>query len=239
MCTNHSKQAGTGKKPLSRYLLFMECQRILKQLHTLASPERAAGMARFGINPQSVLGIRIPALVQISGKTGKNHPLALELWDTGIHEARILATMIDEPEKVTEKQMDTWATDFNSWDLCDQCCNRLFRKTPFVRKKIQQWPEQEEEFVKRAGFVLMAQLAVHEKEEEDGFFVSLLPVMERHADDSRNFVKKSVSWALRQIGKRNLRLREEVRILCRNIQDHPGASARWIARDVIRELGGR
>ena len=167
---------------------------------------------------------------------GKNHDLAQPLWSSGIHEARLLATMIDTPKSVTEIQMESWVKDFDSWDLCDQCCLNLFRKTPLAHQKAVEWSARQEEFVKRAGFVLMATLAVHDKKAGDEVFIAWLPFIKREATDERNFVKKAVNWALRQIGKRNLTLNQVAIQTAQAIQQLDSKSARWIATDALREL---
>jgi 3-methyladenine DNA glycosylase AlkD len=167
---------------------------------------------------------------------GRNHLLAQRLWNSGVHEARILAGMIDLPEEVTEKQMEKWARDFDSWDVCDQVCSNLFDKTKFAHKKAIIWSKRREEFVKRAGFVLMATLAVHDKESGDKQFLKFLPIIKREARDERNFVKKAVNWALRQIGKRNLALNRMAIKTAKEIQGIDSKAAKWIASDAIREL---
>ena len=167
--------------------------------------------------PNSALGISIPHLRKTAKEIGKDHKLASELWNSGIHEVRILATMIDDPTKVTKSQMNKWVKDFNSWDLCDQCCNNLFGKTPFAIEKSFEWVERKEEFVRRAGFVLMAVLAVHNKKMSDEEFIAYFPIIEQHSVDERNFVKKAVNWALRQIGKRNINLNKEAILLCKKL----------------------
>ncbi len=214
----------------------MHCKDILQQLESLSNPEARAGMARFGINPNNTYGVSIPALRKIARETGKDHALALALWQSGIHEARILAGMIYEPEKVTEEQMESWAADFDSWDVCDQVCSNLFDKTGFAYQKAHEWSSRKEEFVKRAGFVLMAALAVHDKRAGDEKFLEFLPVIKREAVDDRNFVKKAVNWALRQIGKRNLNLNRAAIETAKEIQGIDSKAARWIASDALREL---
>jgi 3-methyladenine DNA glycosylase AlkD len=213
-------------------------ERILKRLKALANPESVAGMARYGINPESAYGVSIPNLRKIAREVGENHELALKLWASGIHEARILAAMVERPADVTEEQMEAWVRDFNSWDLCDQCCNNLFRKPALAYNKAAEWTSQEEEFVKRAGFVLMACLAVHDKKVEDAVFERLLVIIKKEASDNRNFVKKAVNWALRQIGKRNLNLNRAAIRTAEEISGMDSRSARWIAADAIRELAG-
>jgi 3-methyladenine DNA glycosylase AlkD len=209
---------------------------VLKKLRSLSNPKAVAGMARFGINPENTYGISIPNLRKMSKQIGKDHTLAQQLWLSGIHEARILAGMIDEPEKVTEKQMEEWVRDFDSWDVCDQVCSNLFDKTTFAYKKARDWSKRDEEFVKRAGFVMMAELSVHDKETKDEAFLKFLPLIKKEAGDERNFVKKAVNWALRQIGKRNLNLNKKAIETAREIQKIDSKSAKWIASDTIREL---
>ena len=193
-------------------------------------------MARYGINPKNTYGVSIPKLRKTAKETGQNHQLAHQLWKTEIHEAQILASMVANPEKVTETQMERWAKDFDSWDVCDQCCLNLFKKTKFSYQKVVEWSSREELFVKRAGFVLMACLAAGDKTAADNQFIVFLPFIQRAAGDNRNLVKKAVNWALRQIGKRNLHLNKEAIAAAKTIQKFDSRSARWIASDAIREL---
>ena len=209
---------------------------IIEQLNSLSNPQNVAGMARFGINPQNTLGISIPTLRKVARSTGKDHQLAQELWETGIHEARILACFVDEPTRVTEAQMDRWASDFDSWDLCDQCCANLFDRTPFAYQKAREWSSREEEFVKRASFALMAALAVHDKKAPDQVLEAFFPIILDAATDDRNYVKKAVNWALRQIGKRNRNLNETAIQTAQQIAEIDSKTARWIASDALREL---
>jgi 3-methyladenine DNA glycosylase AlkD len=168
----------------------------------------------------------------------KNQALSLELWETGIHEARLLAGFIGDPKQVTEKQMDEWVADFDSWDVCDQVCMGLFDKTSFAYKKVVEWSGRKEEFVKRAGFAMMAALAVHDKKTGDEAFLGFLPIIERESTDERNFVKKAVNWALRQIGKRNRGLNKKAIETAKRIEtQNPNSKCtRWIAKDALREL---
>lgn len=211
---------------------------IIGQLKSLANPDNVAGMARYGISPDGTLGVPVPALRQIAKEIRKDHALAAELWASGIHEARMLAGFIDDPKQVTEQQMEAWAADFDSWGICDQVCGNLFDKTPFAYEKAAAWSRRDEEFIKRAGFALMAWLPVHDKRADDGKFLPFLPMIEREATDERNFVKKAVNWALRQIGKRSRRLNEAAIVTARKIQEIDSKSARWIASDALRELTG-
>ena len=214
----------------------MQLKQILNKLESLRDSKAVAGMARAGINPESAYGISIPNLRKIAKDVGKNHDLAMQLWETGIHEARILATMTDEPKQVTETQIDDWTRDFNSWDVCDQCCNNLFRKTIFAHAKTVELSSREEEFVKRTGFVLMACLSVHDKKADDDTFMNYLSIIKREACDERNFVKKAVNWALRQIGKRNITLNKEAIKAAEKISQISSKTAKWVASDALREL---
>lgn len=214
----------------------MQAEDILNQLKTLANPDNVAGMAHFGINPANTLGISVPALRQMAKDIGKNHALAQQLWASGLHEARLLACFIDRPQDVTAAQMEAWVNDFDSWDVCDQCCGNLFDKTPWAYPKAIEWSARDEEFVKRAGFAMMAYLAVHDKKAPDEKFMPFLPLIQHEASDSRNFVKKAVNWALRQIGKRNPNLNHQALETARQIQQLDAPAARWVAADAIREL---
>lgn len=209
---------------------------IVKKLKFLSDPKSVAGMARFGINPDNTYGVSIPNLRKIAKQGGKDHLLAQRLWSSGIHEARILAGMIDVPEVVTEKQMEQWVKGFDSWDVCDQVCSNLFDKTLFAHKKAREWSKREEEFVKRAGFVMMAALSVHDKKTKDEAFIKFFPIIKRESTDSRNFVKKAVNWALRQIGKRNSRLNKKAIEAAKEIEKIDSKTAKWIASDALREL---
>jgi 3-methyladenine DNA glycosylase AlkD len=214
----------------------MTADEIIAELRALGSEHNRAGMARFGINTERALGISVTQLRQMAKRTGKDHELALELWDSGIHEARILASIVDEPHAVTAEQMEAWAADFNSWDVVDQVCGNLFDKTPYAWDKAAEWTERPEEFVKRAGFSLIAYMAVHLKKIDDREFERFFPIIEREASDDRNFVKKAVNWALRQIGKRSDYLRPQAIACAERIAAQEATSARWIARDALREL---
>jgi 3-methyladenine DNA glycosylase AlkD len=209
---------------------------ILTRLKSLSNPAAVEGMARFGIHPRNTYGISIPTLRKMAKEIGKDHTLALQLWDSGIHEARILAAMIDVPQMVTQKQMEKWVRDFDSWDVCDQCCMNLFDKTKFAYRKAVEWSRRKDEFVKRAGFALMACLAFHDPSAADKKLERFLPVISRGALDSRNYVKKAVNWALRQIGKRNAYLNKKAIEAAKEIRELDSPSARWISADALREL---
>lgn len=215
----------------------MQYTEILRRLKSLSSPEAVQDMAQYGISTKSTnYGIPIPELRKIARQIGKNHQLAQKLWNSDIRETKILAGMVDAPEMVTEAQMETWVREFDNWEICDQCCMNLFEKTEFAYQKCLHWSSREEEFIKRAGFVLMAVLAVRDKKAGDEEFQQFLPAIKREAEDSRNYVKKGVNWALRQIGKRSLSLNAKAIQIAREIQERDSKSARWIASDAIREL---
>lgn len=209
---------------------------IIYRMKVMENPRNVEGMARFGINADNTLGISIPVLKKMAKESGIDHSLALELWDSGIHEARILAAMVDDPRLATSEQLDVWAKGFDSWDVCDQCCKYLFAKTPFVMNKISKWTVREEAFVKRAGFVLIAELAVHDKKAQNALFLGFLELIKQGAGDERNYVKKAVNWALRQIGKRNWTLNQAAVNTALELKTMDSKSARWIAVDALREL---
>lgn len=223
-----------------------DAEEILARLRTLESAENRAGMARFGIRVDNALGISVTTLRRIGREVlrpirrdaGTRHALAAELWASGLHEARILAALVDDPTLVTRAQMERWAAEFDSWDLCDQVCANLFDKTDLAWAVAAEWAGRDEEFVKRAAFSLMAALAWHRAEADDECFLGYLPLIEREATDERNFVKKAVNWALRQIGKRNEVLNvASVRVADR-LRASEDRSARWVGSDAYRELTG-
>jgi 3-methyladenine DNA glycosylase AlkD len=205
-------------------------------LRALANRRNVEGMARYGISSTNTLGVSIPRIRALAKRAGRDHALAQQLWDTGIHEARIMAAMVDDPKLVTKRQMDRWASDFDSWDVVDGCCGDLFDQTPYAYAKALQWSRSRLEYVKRAGYVLMATLAVHDKRAPDETFLALLPEIARGADDERNFVKKAVNWALRQIGKRNRCLNAAAIETAEQIRAQGTRPGRWIAADALREL---
>ncbi len=209
---------------------------VLDKLRSKAQPEQLEGMAKYGMTVEQRLGVSVPDMRKLAKEIGKDHKLALDLWRTGIAEARIVAAMIGDPVKLTEEQMEDWVKDINSWDVCDQVCMNLFEKNQLAWKKIVDWSEREEEFVKRTAFSLIACLAWHDKKASDERFIELLPVIIRGATDERNFVKKAVNWALRNIGKRNLNLNEAAINTAKEIKRLDSKAARWVSADAIREL---
>lgn len=210
-------------------------RQIIARLKRKANTRNVAGMARFGINTKATLGISVNDLRVLAKEIGKNHELAQRLWWSGIHEARILAALIDEPDRITSRQLESWVNDFDSWDICDQVSG-LFERTPLGREKIPKWARSDQEFVKRAAFAMIAGLAVHDKAAPDRLFERYLQIIKRAATDDRNFVKKAVNWALRGIGKRNRTLNRRAIAVAREIKALDSRAARWIAADAIREL---
>jgi len=221
---------------------------VMDELAGMASEANRAGMARYGIKTDDAFGVPVPELRRIAKGHRRDHELALALWQTGSHEARLLAGMVDDPAQVTEEQMESWAGDFDSWDVCDQVTSNLFDKTPFAYDKVAEWSGREDEWVKRAAFATAAALAVQDKKAADERFVPILALVRREAGDDRNFVKKAVNWALRNIGKRNAALHAaaietatailaeaDVRAAA-DRRDAAARSGRWIARDALREL---
>ena len=209
---------------------------ILSLLKQKAKPDQLEGMAKYGISITCRLGVSIPILRAIAKDVGKDHSIATELWRSGISDARILSSMIDEIKLVTEKQMDDWVKDFDSWDVCDQVCMNLFEKSSFAWKKIGEWSKRNEEFVKRAAYALIACLAWHDKKAPDTKFLNIFPILKEGSTDERNYVKKAVNWTLRNIGKRNINLNKAAIELSKEIQKIDSKSAKWIASDAIKEL---
>ncbi len=209
---------------------------MLARLQSLANPANVEGMSRFGINPTNTLGLSMPTLRSIAKETGKDHALAQELWDSGIHEARILAALVDVPAAVTEEQMERWVVALDSWDVCDQVCTDLFYQTPLAWKKAVEWSSRPEEFVKRAAFAARVGHAWRDKKVTDEQFEPFFPLIVRESMDGRNFVRKAVNWALRTIGKRNKALNARAIAIARQIAEIDSKTARWIASDALREL---
>jgi 3-methyladenine DNA glycosylase AlkD len=209
---------------------------VLEQLKAKARPGDLAGMAQYGMATGKRLGVRVPEMRKIAKQVGKDHQLALALWQTGIAEARILASMVDRPGEVSEEQMEAWVRDLDSWDVCDQLCTNLLDKTPLAWRKAREWAQREQEFVKRAAYALIACLAWHDKTAPDRAFVDLMPVIVAGATDGRNYVKKAVNWALRHIGKRNPRLHAVALQTAQQLSEMDTPPARWIAAQAVRDL---
>jgi 3-methyladenine DNA glycosylase AlkD len=209
---------------------------IVERLRSLGNRANLPGMARYGIDVSHAVGVTIPVLRGIARETGTDHGLALALWRTEVHEARILASMVDDAGRVTVRQMDAWARDFDSWDLCDQVCGNLFDRTRHALERIPAWAGRSETFVRRAAFATIAGVTVHRRDVADDDLRSFFPLIEAAADDDRNYVRKAVSWALRQIGKRNRALNADAVAVAERLHERQTRPARWIASDVLREL---
>lgn len=218
----------TGREP--------DVDRLIEELKTAGNPDHLPGMARYGIDVERAFGVRIPVIRELAGKIRQDHSLALRLWQTGIHEARILAGMIADPDRCTRKFARAWIRDFRSWDLCDQTVMNLLEKCPQAWEWALRWAPRENQWFRRTGFVLMARLAVSDKQAGNRRFDPFFPLIRHCADDDRNLVKKAVNWALRQMGKRNLALHEKCVRLAEELQQRDSPAARWIARDALREL---
>ncbi len=214
----------------------MTCEEAINELKKNYNHKNVEGMKHFGINAEKAFGIETPKIKALAKKIGKNHELALELWETGYHEARAIAFLIDDPKLVTKSQMNKWTRDFDNWAVCDGTCCYLYRLTPYAIEKIYEWAPKKEEYVRRTAFSLIAYMAVHDKKRDDKEFLQFFPLLKKHSIDERNFVKKAVNWALRQIGKRSKFLNKEALKLAKEIQALDSKSAKWIAADAIREL---
>jgi 3-methyladenine DNA glycosylase AlkD len=217
----------------------MDAADIVERLKVLANPGALEGMSRYGIATDHALGVSMPQLRALAKAIGRDHELALALWGTGIHDARILASLVDSPATVTEEQMEAWVTAFDSWDVCDQCVMNLFARTHCAERQAHEWSTRAEEFVKRAGFVVMARLASTERTAVDAVFVRFLAAIERESTDERNYVRKGVTWALREIGARNAILNASACDLASRLSASASPGARWIGRDALRELQAR
>jgi 3-methyladenine DNA glycosylase AlkD len=213
----------------------MDVSFLIDELKLLSTADHLAKLAHFGINDSKALGVKVPLIRKLAKTIGIDHKLALELWETEIHEARLLASMIANAKEMTEIQFDSWVNDFDSWDMCDQTADLLVQ-TPFVFSKIDEYSTRNEEFIKRTAFTLMCKLAFQGKKSEDKLFFHFFDIIEREAWDNRNFVRKSINWALRQIGKRNEILRLMAIDTAERIYNQGSKSAKWIATDALREL---
>jgi 3-methyladenine DNA glycosylase AlkD len=212
------------------------CAEVLGKFQHLADPEKRAKLAYFGVQAAIANGVSAPVLHKLAREIGKDHRLANELWACEVHEAKILASLIAEPQKATANEMEVWARAFDSWDVVDTACCYLYAGSKFAWKKAQDWSKRRELFIKRAGFALVAYLSYKDKQSPDEKFVKFLKVIERESDDHRHFVKKAVNWALRNIGKRNQKLNREAIRVAEKLRKRDSRAARWIATDALREL---
>ena len=213
-----------------------EVDKILSRLRGAGSQINVAGMARFGIRPAKAYGVPAPAIRSIAREFHRRPELAPALWSTGVLEARVLATMIADPLAIGEAEIERWVRDFDCWAICDSACIGLLWKTPFAWRKVREWSRREPEYERRAAFALIAALAVHDKKATAKQFHAALKLIEKAADDDRNFVKKAVNWALRQIGKRDDELRPAAIAVAEQLAASESRSARWIGHDALREL---
>jgi 3-methyladenine DNA glycosylase AlkD len=214
----------------------MTAEEVIAELRRHANPKNVEGQARFGIETNTALGIPVPTLRAIAKRCGTDHVLAVALWDSGIHEARHIAAMVEDPKAVAKEQLESWARDLDSWDVTDGFCFSLVIKTPHAYAMAMKWSSSKHEFVKRAAFATMAGLAVHDKKAPDQKLLQFLPTIERESNDDRNFVRKAVNWALRQIGKRNRACNKAAIASAERIRLTGTKSGRWIAADALREL---
>ncbi|HUT82828.1 MAG TPA: DNA alkylation repair protein [Candidatus Bathyarchaeia archaeon] len=215
---------------------ILTLQQILAHLEENSDPDSLIGMARVGITPADAFGTKIPILRSLAKKLGKNHSLAQELWSINKRETRILACMIDDPKLVTEEQLESWVVEFSYWEICDQCILNLFEKTRFAYQKSYEWSERDEEYVKRAGFVLMARLAFSDRISKDEKLVTFIPIIKRQISDERTTVKKAISWALREMGKRSLQLNKYIIELATELLKSESKATRWVANDVLNDI---
>jgi 3-methyladenine DNA glycosylase AlkD len=211
---------------------------VLQWLERQGTRRTVEGMARYGIEAKQAFGVPMGTLLSMRKRLGQDQALSLALWDTGWYEARLLAALVGDPQQVTRRQMNAWATGFENWADCDTACFKLFDRSPFAWEKTRQWAKSPRELVKRGGFVLMACLALHDKDASDNSFLALLPLIEIGARDERNLVKKAVSWALRAIGQRNLALNRAALAVAKRLAQSEEAAGRWVGKDALRELAG-
>lgn len=215
----------------------MNAKEIIKELRSHKNQKNIEGMKRFGIIGKEVIGWpSVPAMRKWGKELGPDHELAQELWDSGIHEARIIAGFTEDPKTIKEKQMDLWVNDFDSWDMCDLICSGLFDRSEYSEKKILEWTQSQKEFVRRAGFVLICAKTVHDKKAPNSEFTKYFPLIKKYCTDERNFVRKAVNWSLRQIGKRNYILNKKAIKIAEELKKTNSKSARWIANNALKEL---
>ncbi|MGC4050123.1 MAG: DNA alkylation repair protein [Paludibaculum sp.] len=225
--------------PVTTVNLEAQVKQALAWLKEASTPHDQENLVRFGINANRALGVSMANIQSIAKRLGRSHELAAALWSTGVYEARMLTAFVDEPAKVTPDQMDRWCRDFDNWGICDTLCFCLFDRTPHAWAKVEEWGSRDEEFIKRAGFALLASLAGHDKKSGDAPFLASLPLIERAAFDDRNFVKKGVSWALRGLGRRGPAVCQAALAVARRLSEatHPGA--RWVGKDALKDLTKR
>src|SRR5262245_32513288 len=224
------------KRTKSGGLLKYDVGEVVDRLRKSANKSVRDGMTRYGIPNDNAFGVPVGKIQKLGKELGRNHELALGLWETGIYEARMLAAFVDDPRLVTPAQMDRWCRDFDSWGIVDTVCFKLFDETPHAWKKVEQWSKRKDEFQRRASFALLACLGVHDKQATNEQFIRCLPLIERAAKDERNFVKKGVSWALRVIGRRNIRLNKAATELAQKLAASSDPTSRWLGKEALREF---
>ena len=224
------------KKGSAPLMLEDRVEEVVASLKRMGSKSVREGMVRYGLPPDNAFGIPVGKMQKFAKDIGRNHELALALWQTGYYETRMVAAFIDDPALVTAAQMDSWCKDFDNWGIVDTVCFKLFDQTPHAWKKVEQWSRKREEFQKRAAFALLASLAGHDKSASNAQFLNCLPFIERAATDERNFVKKGVSWALRTVGRRSLELNEACTALAKKLSESSEATARWLGKEALREF---
>ena len=235
--SSRTKGTPTGQaRKKTKTALDKEVWAVLSSLKRLSTKRTREGMARYGIPSECAFGVPMAKMQRLARSLGSSHELAAALWESGWYEARTVAAFVDEPARVTPAQMDSWVRDFDSWAICDTVCFHLFDRTPHAFAKVAEWSRREGEFEKRAAFALLACLAAHDKAAGDEPFLRCLPLVERAADDERNFVKKGVSWALRMVGRRSVGLNEAAVAMARRLSTSPGTAARWVGKGALREL---
>jgi 3-methyladenine DNA glycosylase AlkD len=209
---------------------------VLESLRASATAATLDGMARYGLPSDHALGVAMADLLKLGKTLGRDHALALDLWKTGVYEARLLCAFVAEPEQLTAALMDRWCRDFDNWGVVDTLCFHLFDRTPLAWGRVEAWAQLDDEFGKRAAFALLACLGLHDKAAPDERFLPCFALIEQGADDQRNFVKKGVSWALHGIGQRNERLKHEALQLARRLAASGAPGPRWVGKDVLRKL---
>ena len=237
----HARKKASVKKSVvtkspAKKRVAVDADSVVAWLKRTGTKREREGMARFGLPSDKAFGVSVGTMQRYAKEIGQNHDLSLALWETGSYEARMMAAFVGEPDRLTPAQMDRWCKDFDNWGIVDTVCFKLFDQTPHAWSKVDQWSRREEEFEKRAGFALLACLALHDKAAVDDQFTRRLPLIEQASTDGRNFVKKGVSWAFRLIGRRNLALNEATVALSRRLKESPSASARWLGKGALKEL---
>ena len=234
--TSRRKMKAGGHKPAESRDTAAEVAYALEWLERRGSKKNRDGMARYGIVAKKVFGVSMTTMKSLAKELGRDHALSQALWKTGWHDARMLASLVGEPGRVTPAQMERWAKDFDNWAVCDTATFALWDRSPHAWPKVREWSKRQEEFVKRAAFAMLASLTVHDKAAPDERYLEGLELIEREAHDERNFVKKAVNWALRSVGKRSMSLNKEAVAVARRLAEREDSASRWVGKDALREL---